>query len=65
MNPNTRNLHPIEVMKILEDIVNVQRISGPNWNENLDYIEGEESVPVVPTYVSNAAAMPVVATYKL
>lgn len=64
MNPNTKNLHPIEVMKILEDIVNVQRISGPGWNENLDHIDGEENAPVVPSYASNAAAMPVVATYK-
>jgi len=65
MNPNTGNLHPIEVMRILEDVVNVQRITGPDWDENLDYVDGEERVPVKPSYVSNAATMPVVATYRL
>lgn len=65
MNPNTGNLHPIEVMRILEDVVNVERITGPDWDENLDYVDGEERVPVKPSYVSNAATMPVVATYRL
>jgi len=65
MSPDRTRLQPLEVMKILEDVVNVQRITGPDWNENLAHIEGEDSVPVLPSYASNAATMPVVATYKL
>lgn len=39
-------------------------VSRPDWNGNPDYIEDEGSVPVVPSYASNAAAMPIVATYQ-